>query len=162
MSAASSQSATPSERLAALGITLPPVAKPVADYVPALRHGDLVFTSGNLPFAGTAMLVTGKVGADHDHVGPDTAKELARTAALNALAAAAAAASGLDEIDRIVKVVVYVASAPLFIGQPAVANGASEVLGQIFDGGHARSAVGVASLPLDAAVEVEIIAAVRN
>lgn len=149
----------PSERLAALGLTLPPVAAPVAAYVPAVRHGDLVHTSGQLPFVGPAMLVTGKVGPGG--VGLGEAKELAQTAALNALAAVADVAGGVDNIERILKVTVFVASAPIFVGQPAVANGASELLGAIFDGGHARSAVGVAALPLDAAVEIELVAVVR-
>lgn len=149
---------TPSERLAALGLTLPPVAAPVAAYVPALRHGDLVHTSGQLPFVGGAMAVTGKVG--DGGVEPEEASRLAGTAALNALAAIADVAGGLDRIERILKVTVFVASEPTFVGQPVVANGASELLGEIFDGGHVRSAVGVAALPLDAAVELEVVAVV--
>lgn len=147
-----------SEKLAELGIELPEVAAPVAAYVPAIKVGNLVYTSGQLPFVGSAMLVTGKVGPGG--VGLAEAKELAQTAALNALAAAAAAAGGLDNIARILKVTVFVASQPIFVGQPTVANGASELLGAIFDGGHARSAVGVAALPLDAAVEIELVAVV--
>ncbi|MBN8883748.1 MAG: RidA family protein [Salana multivorans] len=150
---------TPSARLAALGLELPPVAAPVAAYVPAVRHGDLVHTSGQLPFIGTAMAVTGKVGPGG--VSLDDAAMLARTAALNALAAVADVAGGLDNVERILKVTVFVASEPSFVGQPAVANGASTLLGEIFDGGHVRSAVGVAALPLDAAVEIEVVAVVR-
>lgn len=167
-SAASAASpASPSERLAALGLALPPVAAPVAAYVPAVRTGNLVHTSGQLPFRAGALLAVGKVG-DADTSGaeegadgaglvsPTLAAELAQVAALNALAAAADVAGGLDRIARVVKVVVFVASAPTFTGQPAVANGASELLGAVLPGGHARSAVGVAVLPLDAPVEVEI------
>ncbi|WP_454296296.1 RidA family protein [Salana multivorans] len=149
---------TPSERLATLGLALPPVAAPVAAYVPALRHGDLVHTSGQLPFVAGAMAATGKVG--DGGVEPEEASRLAGTAALNALAAIADVAGGLDSIERILKVTVFVASEPTFVGQPAVANGASALLGEIFDGGHVRSAVGVAVLPLDAAVEVEVVAVV--
>ena len=142
------------DRLAELGLELPPVVPPVAAYVPAVRSGDLVFTSGQLPVVGGRMDVTGKVGA---LVTPEQAKDLARTCALNALAAVDALV-GLDAVDQVVKVVGFVASAPDFTGQPAVVNGASELLGEVFGdaGRHARSAVGVASLPLDAPVEVEL------
>lgn len=147
--------ATPTARLAELGITLPAVVPPVAAYVPAVRTGSLVYTSGQLPMVDGAMAAVGKVGAQ---VSPEIAKDLARACALNALAAIDALV-GLDSITRIVKVVGFVASAPDFTGQPAVVNGASEVLGDIFGeaGQHARSAVGVLALPLDAPVEVELV-----
>jgi enamine deaminase RidA (YjgF/YER057c/UK114 family) len=143
------------ERLAELGLELPAVVPPVAAYVPAVRTGDLVFTSGQLPMAGGSMAVTGKVGAN---VTPEQAKDLARTCALNGLAAIDALV-GLDSVARVVKVVGFVASTPDFTGQPGVVNGASELLGEVFGdaGQHARSAVGVAALPLDAAVEVELV-----
>ena len=147
------------ERLAELGVELPAVAKPLAAYVPAVRTGDLVYTSGQLPLAGGELVRTGKVGAD---VTPEDAKAAARICALNALAAIDALV-GLDEVTRVVKVVGFVASAPGFSGQPSVVNGASEFLGEVFGdaGVHARSAVGVAELPLDAPVEVELIVEVR-
>lgn len=147
---------TPAERLAGLGLELPPVAAPVAAYVPAVRLGDQVWTSGQLPFQAGALTVTGKVGGS---VTEADAKAAAAVAALNGLAAAASAAGGLDAIERIVKVVVYVASDPAFTAQPAVANGASELLGAVFGeaGRHVRSAVGVAVLPLDSPVEVELV-----
>lgn len=146
----------PGERLAELGIALPSVAAPVAAYVPALQVGNQVWTSGQLPFVEGTLAGTGKVG---DQVSPEQAQDLARTAALNALAAAADAAGGLDRITRILKVTVFVASAPSFTGQPAVANGASELFGEVFGdaGQHVRSAVGVAVLPLDAPVEIELV-----
>ncbi|MGF7123097.1 RidA family protein [Rhodococcus sp. AG1013] len=146
-------------RLAELGIELPPVAAPVAAYVPAVRTGDHVYTSGQLPFVDGKLPLTGKLGAD---VSDADAKAAARTCALNALAAIDALV-GLDSIARIVKVVGFVASAEGFTGQPGVINGASEFLGEVFgDAGiHARSAVGVAELPLGAPVEVELIAEVR-
>jgi enamine deaminase RidA (YjgF/YER057c/UK114 family) len=146
---------SPLARLAELGIDLPPVVPPVAAYVPAVRSGSLVFTSGQVPMVGGTMAVTGKVG---DVVTPEQAKDLARTCALNALAAIDALV-GLDSVVRVVKVVGFVASAPDFTGQPAVVNGASEFLGEVFGdaGQHARSAVGVAALPLDASVEVELV-----
>jgi enamine deaminase RidA (YjgF/YER057c/UK114 family) len=146
-------------RLAELGITLPDVVPPVAAYVPAVRTGSLVYTSGQLPMVAGALPATGKVGGA---VTPDQAKPLARACALNALAAIHALV-GLDSVVRVVKVVGFVASAPGFTGQPAVVNGASELLGQVFGeaGRHARSAVGVAALPLDAPVEVELIVEVR-
>ncbi len=143
-------------RLAELGISIPPVTKPVAAYVPAVASGNLVMTAGQLPFVDGALPATGKVGAE---VAAEDAAGYARTAVLNALAAAQSVIGSLDRVTRIVKVVVFVASAPDFTGQPAVANGASTVLGEIFGdrGQHARSAVGVAVLPLDAPVEVELI-----
>ena len=142
-------------RLAELGITLPPVAKPVAAYVPAVRFGDAVYTSGQLPLVNGTLTHTGKVGAE---VSPEEAKEAARTAVLNALAAIDGLV-GLDNVASIVKVVGFVASAEGFTGQPGVVNGASELLGEVFGdvGAHARSAVGVAELPLGAPVEVELI-----
>ena len=148
-------------RLAELGIDLPDVAAPVAAYVPAVRSGNLVFTSGQLPFVDGALAVTGKVGDGQVDAG--VASDLARTAALNALAAIRALIGDLDQIARIIKVVGFVASAPDFTGQPGVINGASNVLGEIFKnaGVHARSAVGVAVLPLDAPVEVELIVELR-
>ncbi|MGJ3508091.1 RidA family protein [Enemella sp. A6] len=150
----------PSERLRGLGLTLPPVAAPVADYVPAVRTGNLVYTSGQLPFVGGELPTTGKVG---DAVTLDEAVQQARDATLNALAAAAEQAGGLDAITRVLKLTVYVASSPFFTEQPKVANGASLLLGEIFgaDGEHARSAVGVAALPLDAAVELELLVEVN-
>ncbi|GMA32595.1 RidA family protein [Litorihabitans aurantiacus] len=153
--------ATPSQRLAALGLELPPVAAPLAAYVPAVRVGDLVHTSGQLPLRGGELLATGKVGAGDGLVAPDEAAGLARVAALNAIAAVVDAAGGLDNVVRIVKVVGFVASDPAFTGQPLVINGASELLGEVFGEPHARSAVGVAVLPLDAPVEVEVVALVR-
>jgi enamine deaminase RidA (YjgF/YER057c/UK114 family) len=143
------------ERLAELGIRLPPVAAPLAAYVPARRTGNLVFTSGQLPTVDGTLVATGKVG---DAVSAEAAAGLARVAALNGLAAVHELV-GLDFVTAVVKVVGYVASAPGFTGQPAVVNGASELLGEVFrDAGvHARSAVGVAALPLDAPVEIELI-----
>lgn len=143
------------ERLVELGITLPPVAAPVASYVPAVVSGGQVVTSGQLPMVDGALAATGKVGAA-GRVAPADAQGYARTAALNALAAAADAAGGLERLGSVVRVGVFVASTADFTGQPAVANGASEVLGAIFHSPHARSAVGVAVLPLDAPVEVEV------
>ncbi|GAA2309851.1 MULTISPECIES: RidA family protein [Streptomyces] len=142
-------------RLAGLGLTLPAVAAPLASYVPALRTGPYVYTSGQLPLVEGKLGVTGKVGAE---VTPEEAKDLARTCALNALAAVKSVVGDLDRIVRVVKVVGFVASAPDFTGQPGVINGASELLGEALGdaGVHARSAVGVAVLPLDAPVEVEI------
>ncbi len=146
-------------RLTELGIELPSVVPPVAAYIPATVHGDLVYTSGQLPMVSGAMPATGKVGDGAGLVPPADAKGYARQCALNALAAAAAAAGGIDRLGRVIKVTGFVASAPDFTGQPVVINGASEVLGEIFGdaGRHARSAVGVAALPLDAPVEVEVI-----
>jgi enamine deaminase RidA (YjgF/YER057c/UK114 family) len=144
------------DRLAELGLSIPEVAKPVASYVPATIAGNLVFTAGQLPFVGGQLPATGKVGAE---ISADDAKAYARTAVLNALAAVETAIGSVDRITRIVKLVVFVASAPEFSGQPAVANGASDTLVEIFGeaGRHARSAVGVAVLPLDAPVELELI-----
>ncbi|MDT5147246.1 MAG: hypothetical protein QOC58_1891 [Mycobacterium sp.] len=144
-----------SARLGELGVTLPDVVAPLASYVPAVRTGDLVFTSGQLPMEGGKLVATGKVGAG---VTLEEAKAMARTCALNALAAVDALA-GIDAVTRVVKVVGFVASAPGFNGQPSVVNGASELLGEVFGdaGAHARSAVGVSELPLDAPVEVELI-----
>jgi enamine deaminase RidA (YjgF/YER057c/UK114 family) len=144
----------PRERLQELGLAVPEVAKPVASYIPAVRSGDHVFTSGQLPMRSGQLITTGKVGAG---VTPEEAVECARQCALNALAAIDAEVP-LEQVTRIVKLVVFVASAPDFTGQPGVANGASELVGQVFGdaGRHARSAVGVAVLPLDAPVEIEM------
>ena len=151
----------PQARLAALGLTLPKVTPPLAAYVPAVRTGDYVYTSGQLPIVDGQLLATGKVGAE---VGAAEAHALARTCALNALAAAASAAGGLASIRRIVKVTGFVASAPDFSGQAQVVNGASELLLEVLGeaGRHARSAVGMAVLPLNAPVEIELIAEVRD
>ncbi|MEZ0383573.1 RidA family protein [Mycobacterium sp. pW045] len=142
-------------RLSELGIELPETAAPLAAYVPAVRTGDLVYTSGQLPMTGGKLARSGKVGAE---VSPEEGHALARICALNALAAVDALV-GLDAVTRVVKVVGFVASAPTFNGQPGVVNGASELLGEVFGeaGAHARSAVGVSALPLDAPVEVELI-----
>jgi enamine deaminase RidA (YjgF/YER057c/UK114 family) len=144
------------ERLQELGITLPTVVPPVAAYIPAVVAGNLVYTSGQLPMVEGVLPATGKLGAD---VSAERGRELARQCALNALAAVGSVIGSLDRITRIVKVVGFVASDPAFTGQPGVINGASEVLGEIFGeaGVHARSAVGVAVLPLDSPVEVELI-----
>ena len=143
-------------RLTELGVAIPAVAKPVAAYVPAIVPGNLVFTSGQLPFVDGALRATGKVGAEVD---AEAAKLMARTCVLNGLAAAHSVIGSLDRITRVVKVVGFVASDPSFTGQPGVINGASEFLGEIFGeaGAHARSAVGVAVLPLDSPVEVEFV-----
>jgi enamine deaminase RidA (YjgF/YER057c/UK114 family) len=148
-------------RLAELGIELPEVVPPVAAYIPAVVQGSLVFTSGQLPMVSGALPATGKVGDGHGLVPASDAKDYARICALNALAAAKGVIGSLDRVTRIVKVVGFVASDPSFTGQPGVINGASEVLGEIFGdaGVHARSAVGVAVLPLDAPVEVELVLA---
>ena len=152
---------SPTERLAELGLTLPPVATPQAAYVPAVRTGNYVYVSGQLPFVDGKLETTGKVG---DTVSAEEAAALARLCALNGLAAAASVAGGLDAIRRIVKVTGFVASAPSFTGQPVVINGASEFFIEIFGeaGRHARSAVGMAVLPLDTPVEVELIAEVGD
>lgn len=144
-------------RLAELGLTLPAVAAPVAAYVPAVISGNHVYTSGQLPFIDGKLTVLGKVGAG---VSAEDAKALAATCAINALAAVKSVIGDLDRVTRIVKVVGFVSSDPSFTGQPGVINGASELLGQIFGdaGVHSRSAVGVAVLPLDSPVEVELIA----
>ncbi|NED12758.1 RidA family protein [Streptomyces sp. SID9124] len=142
-------------RLAELGLPLPAVVPPLASYQPAVQSGVYVYTSGQLPMVDGKLAVTGKVGAE---VTADEAKELAKTCALNALAAVKSVVGDLDRIARVVKVVGFVASATDFTGQPGVINGASELLGEVLGdrGVHARSAVGVAVLPLDAPVEVEI------
>ncbi|OIQ85659.1 endoribonuclease L-PSP [mine drainage metagenome] len=145
-------------RLAKLGLTLPPVAAPVAAYVPAVRSGDHVYTSGQLPFVAGELSTVGKVGTGAGLVEPAVAKDLARTAVLNALAAVLSVVDD-DARLRVVKVVGFVASAPAFTGQPGVVNGASELLGELMGdaGVHARSAVGVAVLPLDSPVEIELV-----
>ena len=149
-------SATPEERLAELGLTVPEVVPPVAVYVPAVRSGSQVFTSGQLPMRDGALMASGKVGGE---VTPEEAYECARQCALNAIAAVKGEIGDLTRVKRVVKVVAFVASTPDFTGQPGVANGASELLGAAFGdaGRHARSAVAAPVLPLDAPVEVEII-----
>jgi enamine deaminase RidA (YjgF/YER057c/UK114 family) len=144
------------DRLAELGLVLPEIAAPAGAYIPAVVSGNLVFTAGQLPFTAGALPATGKVGAG---VSAEDAKTYAATSALNALAAVKGVIGSLDRVTRVVKVVGFVASDPGFSGQPGVINGASELLGQIFGdlGVHARSAVGVAVLPLDSPVEVELI-----
>jgi enamine deaminase RidA (YjgF/YER057c/UK114 family) len=143
-------------RLADLGLTLPSVAIPTAAYVPAVTTGNLVFTAGQIPFVGGVLPATGKVGAE---VSTEDAVGLARICALNALAAAGEAIGSLDRVTRVVKVVVFVASSPDFVDQASVGNGASLLLTEIFGeaGKHARSSIGLAVLPLDAPVEVELI-----
>ncbi|MBO0819869.1 MAG: RidA family protein [Nocardiopsaceae bacterium] len=147
------------ERLKALGLELPPVAAPAGDYLPAVRTGNYVYTSGQLPVVEGRLLVTGQVGAD---VTVEEAAACARVAALNALAAAASQAGELDGIERIVKVTVFVSSAVGFTAQAQVANGASELFREVLGdaGKHARSAVGMAALPLGSPVEVELVAEV--
>ena len=147
---------TPEQRLAELGLELPAVVAPLAAYVPAVRSGSHVFTSGQLPKVGDRLHAVGKVGAEVD---AETAQTAARYCALNALAAVCSVTGDLSAVTRVVKVVGYVASAPGFTDQPAVVNGASELLLQVFGdaGAHARSAVGVAALPLDVPVEVELV-----
>jgi enamine deaminase RidA (YjgF/YER057c/UK114 family) len=149
------------DRLVELGLTVPEVAAPVASYVPAVRAGPQVFTSGQLPMRSGQLMMTGKVGAE---VSLEDAIACAQQCALNAIAAVKSLIGDLDQVARIVKVVCFVASAPEFTGQPQVANGASELLGTAFGdaGVHARSAVGVAVLPLDAPVEVEILVEVST
>ena len=144
------------DRLAELGLTLPAVSAPVAAYTPAVRTGDLVFTSGQLPNVDGKLVATGKVGAEVDAA---DAQGYARICELNALAAVKSLVGDLDKVRKVVKVVGFVASAPEFTGHPGVINGASELLNQVYGdaGVHARSAVGVAALPLDAPVEVEIV-----
>jgi enamine deaminase RidA (YjgF/YER057c/UK114 family) len=151
----------PSRRLADLGLSLPPVPAPVAAYVPAVRFEDVVYTAGQLPLVDGTLRAVGKVGAD---VSVDEAVDCARIAALNGLAAVVDLTGDLDVIRRIIKVVVYVASASGFTDQPLVANGASRLLADIFGdaGRHARSAVGVAVLPLDAPVELELLVSVGS
>jgi enamine deaminase RidA (YjgF/YER057c/UK114 family) len=150
-----------SERLAQLGLRLPEVPAPAGTYAPAVRVGDAVYTAGQLPLVDGVLTHTGLVGAE---VSAEQAAEAARTAAVNALAAAVDVTGGIDAIGRVVKVVVYVASVPGFVDQALVANGASELLGAVFGpaGVHARSAVGVAALPKNSPVEVELIAQVRS
>ena len=147
---------TPEERLAGLGLSVPEVAAPVAAYIPAVRSGNHVFTSGQLPMQSGQLMATGKVGGE---VTQEEAVACARQCALNALAAVRAELGELSAVKRVVKVVVYVASTPDFTAQPLVANGVSELLGEVFgeSGRHARSAVGVPVLPLDAPVEVELV-----
>ena len=144
------------QKIIELGFSLPETAKPLAAYIPAIQSGNLVFTSGQLPMIEGSLAETGKVGGS---VSPERAKELATVCALNALAAVKTVIGDLDKIKRIVKVVGFVSSVPEFSAQPAVVNGASEFLGAVFGdkGIHARSAVGVAVLPLDAPVEIELI-----
>jgi enamine deaminase RidA (YjgF/YER057c/UK114 family) len=146
---------TASARLGQLGVTLPQVVAPLASYVPAVRTGNLVYTAGQLPMEAGQLARTGKVGAQ---ITPEEGKAIARICALNALAAIDSLV-GIDAVTRVVKVVGFVASAPGFHGQPSVINGASDLLAEVFGdkGAHARSAVGVAELPLDAPVEVELI-----
>lgn len=147
---------SPQERLRELGLELPGVPTPAGSYVPATRAGTLIFTAGQLPFEGGELRQTGRVG---EEVTPEEAQRAARLCALYALAAAASEAGGLDNIGRVVKVTGFVASGRGFNGQPQVINGASDLLGEVFGeaGLHARSAVGVAELPLGAPVEVELI-----
>jgi enamine deaminase RidA (YjgF/YER057c/UK114 family) len=148
--------AHPEEKLAELGLTVPDVAKPVAAYLPAVRSGNYIYTSGQLPMRSGELMMAGKVGGE---VTPDEAVECAQQCALNAIAAVKAEIGDLAAVKRIVKVVCFVASTPDFTGQPQVANGASHLFGEVFGdaGVHARSAVGVPVLPLDAPVEVEIV-----
>jgi enamine deaminase RidA (YjgF/YER057c/UK114 family) len=148
-----------SARLGQLGVVLPEVVAPLASYVPAVRTGNLVFTAGQLPMEAGKLAGTGKVGAE---VNPEEGKAMARICALNALAAVNSLV-GIDAVARVVKVVGFVASAPGFNGQPSVVNGASDLLAEVFGdkGAHARSAVGVSELPLDAPVEVELIVEVE-
>jgi enamine deaminase RidA (YjgF/YER057c/UK114 family) len=147
---------TPEERLAELGLSVPDVPSPVAAYIPAVRSGNHVFTSGQLPMRSGQLIATGKVGGE---LTQEEAVTCARQCGLNALAAVRAEIGELSLVKRVVKVVVFVASTPDFTGQPLVANGVSELLGDVFGdiGRHARSAVGVPVLPLDAPVEVELI-----
>ncbi|MDQ1076157.1 MULTISPECIES: RidA family protein [Microbacterium] len=147
------------ERLAELGVEVPSVVPPVAAYIPAKQHGDLIYTSGQLPMVQGALPATGKVGESEGLVSPADAKTYARQCALNALAAAAAVAGGVDKLTGVLKLTGFVASVPEFTGQPGIINGASEFLGEVFGdaGVHARSAVGVPVLPLDSPVEVEVV-----
>ena len=156
----SNQHVVTGERLAALGLELPPVVVPVAAYVPAVRVGNLVFTSGQLPMVNGALSATGKLGAE---ISVDQGKELAQVCALNALAAIGSVVN-LDDVVQVVKMLGFVASAPGFTNQPQVVNGASELFGALFgdSGKHARSAVGVAELPLGAPIEVEVVVALRD
>ena len=148
------------DRLAELGLSVPAVAKPVAAYVPAIQDGRRIYTSGQLPMVSGELVQTGKVGEGHGLVPPEDAKKLAEICALNAIAAVKSVVGDLDKVTQVVKLVGFVASDPSFTGQPGVINGASELLGKVLGdaGQHARSAVGVAVLPLDSPVEVELIA----
>jgi len=150
-----------STRLIEMGLALPEVAAPLASYIPAQRSGNMVYTSGQLPLVDGELIATGKVGADVDQ---ETAIECARVCALNALAAIVSVVGDIDRVTQVVKVVGFVASAPDFTGQPAIINGTSDLLGEIFGeaGVHARSAVGVAALPKDAPVEVEMIVEISD
>ena len=150
---------TPAERLSELGLELPAPPEPVAAYVRAVRTGSLLFTSGQLPVVDGELVAAGLVAEGSDQVPPERARELAATAALNALAVVAAEVGGLENVVRVVKLVGYVASAPGFVGQPGVIDGASELLVSVLGdaGRHARSAVGVAQLPLGSPVEVELV-----
>ncbi len=152
------------ERLASLGLTVPEVAPPVAAYVPAVLDGSRVYVSGQVPVVDGALLESGHVGEGPGLVSPERAKELAAVCALNAIAAVKSVVGDLDRVERVVKVVGFVASDPSFTGQPGVVNGASELFAAVFGeaGKHARSAVGVAALPLGAPVEVEVIVHVRD
>ena len=147
------------DRLAEIGLVVPEVVPPVAAYVPAVLDGNHVYTSGQLPMVGGVMAAIGKVGVGEGLVDPQVAQQFASASALNAIAAIKSVIGDLDRVEQVVKVVVFVASDPSFTGQPMVANGASELLGAAFGdaGVHARSAVGVSGLPLDAAVEVEVV-----
>lgn len=160
----SSGDSTVEGRLAEFGLSVPDVATPAGSYVPALQHGDLVYTSGQLPMVDGTLPATGKVGIGPGLVDPDQAKELAATCALNAIAAIKSVIGDLDRVTRVVKVVGFVSSDPAFTAQPGVINGASDLLGRAFGeaGVHARSAVGVATLPLDTPVEVEVVVAVSG
>jgi enamine deaminase RidA (YjgF/YER057c/UK114 family) len=152
------------ERIAGLGLTLPEVVAPVASYAPAVLDGSRVYVSGQLPIRDGELVETGRVGELVGLVEPAVATELAALCALNALAAIKSVVGDLDRVERVVKVTGFVASDPSFTGQPAVVNGASDLFGEVFReaGAHARSAVGVASLPLGAPVEVEVIVHVRD
>ena len=152
------------DRLKELGLDVPDVAKPVAAYVPALQDGLRIYTSGQLPMVSGELAQTGTVGDGHGLVPPEDAKKLAEVCALNAIAAVKSVVGDLDKVAQVVKVVGFVASDPSFTGQPGVVNGASELLGKAFGdaGVHARSAVGVAVLPMDAPVEVEIVVALAD
>ena len=152
------------DRIRELGFEIPEVAAAVAAYVPALRDGDYVYTSGQLPFVNGSLPATGKVGEGPGLVSPEQAEELAQLSALNGLAAVRGLIGDLDRITQVIKVTAFVASDPSFTGQPGVANGASMFLGRVFGdiGIHARSAVGVAVLPLDAPVEIEFVFKIRS
>lgn len=152
--------ATPEERVAELGLTIPEVPKPVAAYVPAVRSGSYVYTSGQLPMRDGALIATGKVGGE---VSVEDGTACAQQCALNAIAAVKSIVGDLSNVVRVVKLVAFVASSPDFTGQPGIANGASELVGKVFGeaGQHSRSAVGTAVLPLDAPVEVEMVVEVR-